>query len=100
MRPRKLILVLDPNDATLGIVMLTLSVCGYRVVGAHTVKEANEIGSEVEIDAILVREELEHQCNVPVVVAGKRSTAEILEELKIRTIKKRGPKKRRPQELS
>lgn len=99
MRPKKLILVLDPDPTQMGIVMFTLSVSGFRVVGAHTIELANKIGEEHHIDAVLVHHPIEHKCSVPVVVAGKFDTKAIVEALRQATALKRGPKKQPKKEV-
>lgn len=92
MRPKKLVMVLNPDPTELGIQMFSLSINGFRVVGAHTVEQANEIGKRLAIDAVLTRNEVKHECNVPVVVAGKMDTASVIVALKQALIVKRGPK--------
>jgi len=95
MRPKKLVLVLCPDPTELGILMFSLSVNGYRVIGAHTIEQANEIGANHMLDAVLCRDEVKRDCSIPVVVKGKLDMAGVLHELKVACTRKRGPKKKK-----
>lgn len=53
MRPKKLVLVLDPNAERLPITMFALLVNGYRAVGANTVEQAAATIKQHQVDAIL-----------------------------------------------
>ena len=100
MRPKKLILVLDPDDASLGPMMFSLTIRGYRVVGAHTIEEANTIIKAMAIDCVLWTEcgtIRDYHAPVPCVRRPPKLPAgdmdRILEEITVRSAKKRGPKK-------
>ena len=108
MRPKKLILVLDPDPTSLGITMFSLSVNGYRTVGAHTVAQARSIIAENPVDTILWIPCVEYhnlieEFTIPSVMKSMkpelRGMDRILEFLRLACAKKRGPKPgtRRPQ---
>ena len=101
MRPKKLILVLDPDPTSLGITMFSLSVNGYRTVGAHTVAQARSIIAENPVDAILWTQcndyqSLPQEFTIPSVMKSMEPKLgdmdRILEELRWACMKKRGPK--------
>ena len=84
MRPKKLVLVLEPNDNRLGILMFTLSVNGYKVVGAHTVLEADAIAKENVLDAVFMETDSGFRLrDAPTVVKGSRDMWECLAILRI-----------------
>jgi CheY-like chemotaxis protein len=91
-----LILVLEPDATRLSIAMFSLSINGYRVVGANTILEADAILKALKVDAVLMEKRMADFRDVPCLVAGDMALPEVRMQLRILLQKKRGPKKGTP----
>ena len=92
MRPKKVILIIEPDADELGCLMFAILINGFRVVGAQTIAQANEVRKTTQIDAILTRSKIVQSSPMPVVIKGNLSMAETVEWLKSATARKRGPR--------
>lgn len=58
MRPKKIILCVDPNENDLSVLSFMLSTNGYRVLAAHNAHEAIGFYSENQVDLVLANHAL------------------------------------------
>lgn len=95
MRPKRVILIIEPDADELGCLMFSILLNGFKAVGAQTIPQANEIRKTTHVDAILTRTKIVEHAPVPVVVKGNRSMADTVELLKCAVVRKPGPKRER-----
>lgn len=94
MRPKRVILIIEPDADELGCLMFAILLNGFKAVGVQTIPQANEIRKTTHVDAILTRTKIVEHAPVPVVVKGNRSMADTVELLKCAVARKRGPRKK------
>lgn len=112
MRPRKRVLVLDRDDERLGVTRFVLDCAGFRVVGkddaqehgAHLVvgfapiaeMEIAEAGRRLGCSSLAVRDKQPEfgECATNWWLVNPE-TAELLEQIRIMLVGKRGPRRRR-----
>lgn len=96
MRPKKLILVIDPNDTDLSITIFALLTGGFAAAGVHTIEEANEFLKTRTPNTVLFNTKFlgDHACTeLPRVTRTLSMTVEELRtRLRITAEGKRGPK--------
>ena len=92
MRPKKTILVLDPNSTSLGITVFMLATSGYRAIGVQTLDEAKAALKENPIEWAIARTPSLSVEEVPCFCHDKMSATQILEQLRTVAVRKRGPR--------
>lgn len=91
-RPKRLVLVIDPDTENLGVYVFALLVNGFRAIGVNTIQQAREAIECNKIDAAFCMCRLDIDLGVP--MATGKNIKEAICNLRIAVIQKRGPKKK------
>jgi len=100
MRPKKVVLIVDPDPDRMGVSMMVLSIKKFAVAGVNTQEQMDEFLTKTYPDAILFntpgnyRADSLDEHQIPFMTrTGAMPWSEVLMRLRVMTSRKRGPKK-------